>query len=231
MFLWVSFRETKAAVKLHTLLDPRGNIPIFIYISDGKTHDVQVVDELIPKAGAFYVMDRGYIEFYRLHDLHQCQAFFVTRAKRNMAFRRRYSQEINKSTGVRTDQTIILTGENSLRGYPDPLRRIRFFDEEKQRDFVFLTNNFTLPALKITELYKSRWQVELFFQVDRAAPSDQVVLRHKLERRQDAGLDRGVSVCAHCHYEEASQPRSKSVQYSTDFERNIVRESPAKSST
>lgn len=126
-------------------------------------HDVQVLDELIPEAGAFYVMDRGYIDFYRLHDLHQCQAFFVTRAKRNMAFRRRYSHEVNKSTGVRTDQTIILTGENSLRGYPDPLRRIRFFDEEKQRDFVFLTNNFTLPALKITELYKSRWQVELFF--------------------------------------------------------------------
>ena len=163
MFPWASFRETKAAVKLHTLLDLRGNIPTFIYISDGKMHDVQVLDELIPEAGAFYVMDRGYIDFYRLHDLHQCQAFFVTRAKRNMAFRRRYSHEVNKSTGVRTDQTIILTGENSLRGYPDPLRRIRFFDNEKQRDFVFLTNNFTLPALKITELYKSRWQVELFF--------------------------------------------------------------------
>jgi hypothetical protein len=163
VFPWASFRETKAAVKLHTLLDLRGNIPTFIYISDGKMHDVQVLDELIPEAGAFYVMDRGYIDFYRLHDLHQCQAFFVTRAKRNMAFRRRYSHEVNKSSGVRTDQTIILTGENSLRGYPDPLRRIRFFDEEKQRDFVFLTNNFTLPALKITELYKSRWQVELFF--------------------------------------------------------------------
>lgn len=163
VFPWASFRETKAAVKLHTLLDLRGNIPTFIYISDGKMHDVQVLDELIPEAGAFYVMDRGYIDFYRLHDLHQCQAFFVTRAKRNMAFRRRYSHEVNKSSGVRTDQTIILTGENSLRGYPDPIRRIRFFDEEKQRDFVFLTNNFTLPALKITELYKSRWQVELFF--------------------------------------------------------------------
>ncbi|MFZ1729598.1 MAG: IS4 family transposase [Bacteroidota bacterium] len=163
VFPWASFRATKAAVKLHTVLDLRGNIPTFIYISDGKMHDVQVLDELVPEAGAFYVMDRAYIDFYRLHDLHQCQAFFVTRAKRNMAFRRRYSHTVDKVTGVRCDQTIILTGENSLRGYPDPLRRIRYYDKEKKRSFVFLTNNFTLPALTITELYKSRWQVELFF--------------------------------------------------------------------
>lgn len=163
VFPWAAFRASKAAVKLHTLLDLRGNIPTFIYISDGKMHDVQVLDELLPEAGAIYVMDRGYIDFYRLHDLHQCQAFFVTRAKRNMAYRRRYSHEADKASGVHTDQTVILTGENSLRGYPDPLRRIRYYDKEKQRAFVFLTNNFSLPALKIAELYKSRWQVELFF--------------------------------------------------------------------
>lgn len=163
VFPWAAFRATKAAVKLHTLLDLRGNIPTFIYISDGKMHDVQVLDELLPEAGAFYVMDRAYIDFYRLHDLHQCQAFFVTRAKRNMAYRRRYSHAVDKTTGVRSDQTIVLTSENSLRGYPDTLRRIRYYDEEKQRSFVFLTNNFSLPAQTIAELYKCRWQVELFF--------------------------------------------------------------------
>jgi hypothetical protein len=163
VFPWAPFRATKAAVKLHTLLDLRGPIPTFIHISDGKMHDVQVLDELIPEAGAFYVMDRGYIDFYRLHDLHECQAFFVTRAKRNMAFRRRYSHAVDKSMGVRSDQTILLTGENSLRGYPDPLRRIRYYDVEKKRSFVFLTNNFSLPAVTIAQLYKCRWQVELFF--------------------------------------------------------------------
>ena len=163
VFPWASFRSTKAAVKLHTLLDLRGNIPTFIRISNGTMHDVQVLDELIVEAGAFYVMDRGYIDFYRLHTLHQRQAFFVTRAKRNMAFRRRYSRAVDKTTGVRSDQTIVLTSENTLRGYPEPLRRIRYYDADKKRSFVFLTNNFTLPAVTIAQLYKCRWQVELFF--------------------------------------------------------------------
>lgn len=163
VFPWASFRSTKAAVKLHTLLDLRGNIPTFIRISNGTMHDVQVLDELIVEAGAFYVMDRGYIDFYRLHVLHQRQAFFVTRAKRNMAFRRRYSGSVDKTTGVRSDQTIVLTSENTLRGYPEPLRRIRYYDADKKRSFVFLTNNFTLPAVTIAQLYKCRWQVELFF--------------------------------------------------------------------
>lgn len=163
MFPWASFRSTKAAVKLHTLLDLRGNIPTFIRISDGKMHEAQVLDEILVEAGAFYVMDRGYIDFYRLHVLHQCQAFFVTRAKSNMACRRRYSHPVDKTTGVRSDHTIMLTGRNSQIGYPEPLRRIRYFDAEKKRSFVFLTNNFTLPATTITQLYKCRWQVELFF--------------------------------------------------------------------
>lgn len=163
MFPWATFLSTKAAVKLHTLLDLRGNIPTFIRISDGKTHDVQILDELIPEPGAFYLMDRAYIDFYRLHELHQSQAFFVTRAKRNLAFRRRYSHPVDKTCGVRSDQTILLVNENSLRGYPDPLRRIRYHDEENKRILTFLTNNFTLPAQVVAELYKCRWQVELFF--------------------------------------------------------------------
>jgi hypothetical protein len=163
MYPWASFRSTKAAIKLHTLLDLRGNIPTFIYIIDGKPHDVYVLDELIAEPGAFYIMDRAYVDFYRLHDLHLNQAFFVTRAKSNMAYRRRYSHPVDKSTGLLTDQTIVLTTENSRRGYPEPLRRIKYFGKEKDRSFVFLTNNFTLPALNITELYRCCWQVELFF--------------------------------------------------------------------
>jgi len=163
VFPWALFRRTKAAIKLHTLLDLRGNIPAFIRISDGTMHDVNVLDELIAEPGAFYILDRAYVDFYRLHDLHVNQAFFVTRAKVNMAYRRRYSHPVDTTTGLRSDQTIVLTTENSLRGYPEPLRRIRFYDEEKERAFVFLTNNFSLPALTITELYKCRWQVELFF--------------------------------------------------------------------
>ena len=163
VFPWALFRRTKAAIKLHTLLDLRGNIPAFIRISDGTMHDVNVLDELIAEPGAFYILDRAYVDFYRLHDLHVNQAFFVTRAKVNMAYRRRYSHPVDTATGLRSDQTIVLTTENSLHGYPEPLRRIRFYDEEKERAFVFLTNNFSLPALTITELYKCRWQVELFF--------------------------------------------------------------------
>ena len=145
VYQWAHFREKKAAIKLHTLLDLRGNIPTFIYISDGKMPDVYVLDELIAEPGAFYVFDRAYVDFYRLHDLHLAQSFFVTRAKARMAYRRRYSHPVDRSTGVQSDQTIVLTFENSARGYPDAMRRIRFYDAEKERSFVFLTNNFSLP--------------------------------------------------------------------------------------
>jgi len=163
VFPWAPFRSTKAAVKLHTLLDLRGSIPSFIHISDGKLHDVNVLDLLVPEAGAFYVMDRAYLDFERLYALSQMGAFFVTRAKLNMDARRLYSAPTDRSTGVICDQTIALNGFYSSQHYPQHLRRIRFKDPETGKTLAFLTNNFQLPALTICALYKSRWQVELFF--------------------------------------------------------------------
>ncbi len=163
VFPWAHFRRTKAAVKLHTLLDLRGNIPSFIHISEGKIHDVNVLDILFPGPGAFYVMDRGYLDFERLYQLSQASAFFVIRAKSNLQCRRVYSHSIDKSTGLRCDQTVVLTGFYSAQHYPDKLRRIKYYDADTNKRFVFLTNNFSLPALTITELYRYRWQVELFF--------------------------------------------------------------------
>jgi hypothetical protein len=163
VFPWAHFRNTKAAVKLHTLLDLRGNIPTFIHISDGKLHDVNVLDILLLEAGAFYIMDRGYVDFARLYALSQCLAFFVTRGKSNLQFRRLYSHPVDKSTGLRCDQTIVLTGFYSRKDYPEKLRRVKYHDAETGKTFVFLTNNFTLPALTIAKLYRYRWQVELFF--------------------------------------------------------------------
>jgi len=162
LFPWAPFRTTKAAIKLHTLLDLRGNIPSFIHISDGKLHDVNILDELLPEPGAFYIMDRGYLDFERLHRLHQAGAFFVTRAKSNLKAQRRYSHAVDRATGLICDQTITLTVFYSHTGYPDALRRIRFKTTEG-KTLVFLTNNFALPALTIAELYRCRWQVELFF--------------------------------------------------------------------
>jgi hypothetical protein len=163
MFPWAPFRTAKAAVKVHTLMDLRGSIPSFIHISDGKLHDVNVLDLLIPEAGAFYVMDRAYLDFERLYVLHQASSFFVTRAKSNMDARRLYSASTDRSTGVICDQTIALNGFYSSRHFPDHLRRIRFKDAESGKTLLFLTNHHTLPALTICALYKSRWQIELFF--------------------------------------------------------------------
>jgi hypothetical protein len=163
VFPWARFRSTKAAVKLHTLLDLRGNIPSFIHISDGKMHEVNVLDILIPEAGGFYIMDRGFLDFARLYRLHQTQAFFVIRAKSNLACRRVYSRAVDKATGLRCDQTIALTGFYISQDYPPHLRRIKFHDAEHDKELVFLTNNFDLPALTIAQLYRCRWQVELFF--------------------------------------------------------------------
>ena len=162
VFPWAPFRSTKAALKLHTLLDLRGNIPTFLHISDGKLHDVNVLDLLAPEPGAFYVMDRGYIDFERLHRLHEAGSFFVTRAKSNLNAQRRYSHPVDRSTGLMCDQTIVLAGFYSRQDFDTPLRRIRFKDPETGKRLVFLTNNFALPALTITELYRCRWQVELF---------------------------------------------------------------------
>ena len=163
MFPWAPFRTAKAAVKVHTLMDLRGSIPSFIHISDGKLHDVNVLDLLIPEAGAFYVMDRAYLDFERLYVLHQAGSFFVTRAKSNLDARRLYSATTDRSTGVICDQTITLNGFYSNRHFPDHLRRIRFKDAESGKTLLFLTNHHTLPALTICSLYKSRWQIELFF--------------------------------------------------------------------
>ena len=163
VFPWALFRSTKAAVKLHTLLDLRGNIPTFIHISDGKLHDVNVLDILLPDPGAFYIMDRGYVDFSRLFALHIAGAFFVIRAKSNTRYQRRYSRPVDKSTGLRCDQTIVLNGVTSAHDYPQPLRRIKYHDAETGKTFNFLTNNFAVPAHTVAQLYRYRWQVELFF--------------------------------------------------------------------
>ena len=163
VFPWAHFRSTKAAVKMHTLLDLRGNIPSFIHVSDGKLHDVNVLDLLVPEPGAFYVMDRGYTDYARLYALHQAAAFFVTRARSNMDARRLYSAPTDRSTGVICDQSVAFNGLHARKDYPEHLRRIRFKVPESGKTLVFLTNNKTLPALTIAALYKSRWQVELFF--------------------------------------------------------------------
>ncbi len=163
LFPWAKFRKHKAAVKVHTLMDLRGSIPCFIRITDGKVHDVNILDELVLEAGSFYIMDRGYIDFARLYAFTQNLSFFITRAKSNLDYRRLYYQKVDKATGLRSDQTIALNGYYASKDYPAILRRISYFDAETDKRLVFLTNNFTLPALTIVQLYKCRWQIELFF--------------------------------------------------------------------
>ncbi len=163
LFPWAKFRRHKGAVKMHTLLDLHGNIPTFISITNGKVHDVNILDEIAPEAGAFYVMDRGYVDFERLYVFTLSAAFFVVRTKSNVLIQRRYSNPVDKTTGVRSDHTVILTAINSVKAYPDQLRRVSYLDVKTRKRFKFLTNNFILPALTIAQIYKSRWQVELFF--------------------------------------------------------------------
>ena len=163
LFPWAKFRKHKAAVKMHTLLDLHGNIPTFISITSGTVHDVNILDEILPEAGAFYVMDRGYVDFERLYIFTLSAAFFVVRTKSNVLLQRRYSHSVDKSTGVRSDHTVILTAIDSAKAYPDALRRVSYLDVETRKRFKFLTNNFALPALTIAQTHKARWQVELFF--------------------------------------------------------------------
>jgi hypothetical protein len=163
MFPWARFRERKGAVKMHTLIDLHGNIPVFVCVTDGKVHDVNILDQILLEAGAFYVMDRGYLDFERLYRMTLASAFFVTRTKDNVLLQRRYSHTVDRTSGVRSDHTVVLTAPKSLKHYPVALRRVRYFDAEHQQFLVFLTNNFDLPALTVANLYRSRWQVELFF--------------------------------------------------------------------
>lgn len=163
VFKWATFRTTKAAVKIHTLMDLKGNIPAFFHISKGKMHDVNFLDILIYEVGAYYVMDRGYLDYARWHKIHQANAFFVTRAKDNLASKRLYSNKVDKTTGVKCDQVICLIGYQAAKDYPDKMRRVKYFDQETKRYYVFLTNNFNVDAKTIADLYKHRWQIELFF--------------------------------------------------------------------
>ena len=163
LFPWAKFHTHKAGVKLHTLLDLHGNIPSLILITNAKVHDVNILDLIIFEPGALYIMDRGYLDFARLHTIQGASAFFITRAKSNFRFKRLYSHPVDKTTGLRSDQTIVLKGFYAKKDYPEKLRRIRFYDAEYQKYLVFLTNNFSLPAITITELFRCRWQIELFF--------------------------------------------------------------------
>jgi hypothetical protein len=163
LFPWAKFRRRKGAVKLHTLLDLHGNIPSVVIITTGQVHDVNILDQLVIELGAIYIMDRGYLDFARLYKIHQASAFFVTRAKVNFSRTRLYSQPVDKSTGIQCDQIVVLKGHYAKKDYPEKLRRIRYFDSKNNKTFVFLTNNFVLPAITIADLYRCRWQVELFF--------------------------------------------------------------------
>lgn len=163
MFPWARYQSTQAAVRLHTLLDLRGNIPSFLYVSDGKFHDVEVLDQLLPEPGAFYVMDRGFIDYARLHRFHRAGAFFVVRARANMRVKRRYSHPVDRSSGLRSDQTVLLTGFYSAKDFPEPMRRVRIKDLSTGNSVILITNNFALPALTVGTLYRLRWQIELFF--------------------------------------------------------------------
>ncbi len=198
LFPWAKFRRRKAAVKMHTLLDLHGNIPTFIRVTSGDVHDVNILDEIMPEAGSFYVMDRGYIDFQRLFVFTLSSAFFVVRTKSNVLIQRRYSHPVDKSTGVRSDQTVILTSFQSASAYPDALRRVSYLDKETQKRLKFLTNNFVLPAFTIAQIYKCRWQVELFFETSTwCTPSDVMEFQEPiaLNRPLVGSLDGCVRPC------------------------------------
>ncbi len=224
LFPWARFRKYKAAVKMHTLLDLHGNIPTFIRITDGKVHDVKILDEIMPEAGAFYVMDRGYVDFERLFVFTLSSAFFVVRIKSNVLLQRRYSHKVDKSTGVRSDHTVILTSFGSASVYPDALRRISYRDGETQKRFKFLTNNFTLPAHTITQIYKSRWAVELFFQWIKQHLRIKAFYGTSQNAVKTPDLDRRVGLRVGCHREKTLRAGCHPVSDATGFERDPFRE-------
>ena len=216
LFPWAKFRQHKAAVKMHTLLDLHGNIPTFIRVTSGAVHDVNILDEIMPEAGAFYVMDRAYIDFQRLFVFTLSSAFFVVRTKSNVLLERRYSHPVDKSTGVLSDQTVILSSVESTTAYPDPLRKVSYFDAERSKRLKFLTNNFTLPALTIAAHLQATLAGGAILQMDQAASAHQGLLRHQRERREDPNLDRGVDLCAGSHRAQAARSGSQSLPDSTD---------------
>jgi hypothetical protein len=224
LFPWAHFRRTKAAIKLHTLLDLRGSIPTFIRMTDGKVHDVNILDELIPEPGSIYVMDRGYVDFDRLHTFTRSQATFVTRAKKNLRFRRRYSASVDRSTGLVCDQTIILTVAASAEAYPDTLRRIRYKDSETGKTLVFLSNNFVLPALTISELFRFRWQIELFFKWIKQLMRIRTVYGTSEKRGEVSDLDRHLGLSPGGDPRQTPRRRTGSLHNSTDPQCHPLRE-------
>jgi IS4 transposase len=226
LFPWAKFRKKKGAVKLHTLLDLHGSIPTVVIITHGKVHEVNILDQLVFEAGAFYVMDRGYLDFARLYKLQLASAFFVIRAKKRFDFQRLYSQPVDRTTGVICDQIVTLVNPVPRKGYPEKLRRIRYFDAEKKQRLVFLTNNFTLPPLTIAQLYRCRWQVELFFKW----------IKQHLRIKKFYGTSMNalktqiwiaISVLrARSHRQKGVAPRRQSLHNSTNLERYVIRENP-----
>ena len=224
VFPWALFRSTKSAVKLHTLLDLRGNIPTFIHVSDGKMHDVNVLDILVPEPGAFYLMDRGYVDFERLFLLHSVGAFFIIRAKSNTRYERRYSHPVDKTSGVRCDQTVVLTGAKGRKHYPQPLRRIKYYDSGTEKTFNFLTNHVGVSASHRCRTLSLPVAGRTLLQVDQATPAHQVVLRHVGERGQDSDMDCGDGVCAGGGAEEAAGGLGRPLHNFAGFEPDAVRE-------
>ena len=219
VFPWAHLRTAKATVKLHTLIDLKGNIPTFIHISDGKFHDVNVLDVLPIEPGSIYVMDRGYVDFERLYRITRSLAYFVTRAKSTFSFELIYSHPVDKATGLICDQTIKLTVAATAKKYPAKLRRVKYRDPETDKVLVFLTNNFELPAKTIADLYKQRWQGRALLQMDQAEPAHQELLRHGGECSKNPDMDRSERLPHGCHYQEKTENRSQSLHNSTVFER------------
>jgi len=226
LFPWAQFRRRKAAIKLHTLLEIHSAIPVFIAITSGAIHEVNLLDELQPEPGSFIVMDRGFIDFQRLYRLHTALAFFVIRTKDNLAFRRRYSHPHDRTTGVRSDQTIILTGPKSATLYPIALRRVHFYSVEREQRLVLLTNNFSIPALTVAALYRYRWQIELFFKWIKQHLRIKSFFGYLRQQRQDANLDRRNGLCARRAGQKTLGTETRSLHFITDFQSHAFRENP-----
>ena len=231
VFWWAPFRKTKAAVKLHTMLDLRGDIPTFIQITDGKMHDVNILDEITFEPKAFYLMDKAYLDFERLFKINSSKAYFVTRAKKNAAFRRIYSRQVDKHTGLKCDQTIKLTVYKSAKSYPENLRRVKYFDKEQKKTYVFLTNNFEVTAMEIVLLYKHRWKIELFFQMDQTTFENQNLLGRNRKRCKNTNLDRDLHIFDGGNCKKRTENRAKSLRNSTDFISIGIRQNPIKPTT